>query len=438
MRFDPTILVLDGGHPQAQALARAVRALGFFSLVQPADAPAGELEAARPAAVLWAQGPAGPRPEVSAQADLRLTPAGVLEGSRAGLKGDYRLYWPPPPEISADTMAALAGFLLGEKQLRPAFSVGLMLAEAEKEIRSQVGPDGQVLLAISGGVDSSVCAALIHRAIGSRLRPVFVDHGLMRRGEPQEVAAALKGKLGLDILTINAQARFLKELAGVTDPEQKRKIIGRVFIEVFEEEATQMGQVNFLGQGTIYPDIIESVAPAAGGAPVKSHHNVGGLPERLNLKLLEPLKYLFKDEVRELGLGLGLDRQLVFRQPFPGPGLGVRCLGEITASRLDTLRAADALVREAIEQADLPARPWQYFAALLPVGSVGVKNGARVYGEVIALRAIHTTDAMTAEPADLPLSFLAGLAREIIEQVPGISRVVYDISPKPPATIEWE
>lgn len=438
MRFDPTIIVLDGGHPRAQSLARAVRALGFFSLIHPASLPLGQLKAENPAAVLLAQGPVAPAPEVGPLIELTLTADGRLTGSSAAPRPGGRLYWPAPPDLSPELMAVLAGFLLEGKKLRPAFTVSLMLAEAEKEIKSQVGEDGQVLLALSGGVDSSVCAALIHKAIGQRLRPVFVDHGLMRRHEPQNVISRLKDKLGLDLRAVDARERFLRELAGVTEPEQKRKIIGRTFIEVFEEEAAAMGRVAFLGQGTIYPDIIESVAPAEGGAPVKSHHNVGGLPERLNLKLLEPLKYLFKDEVRELGLGLGLDRELVFRQPFPGPGLGVRCLGEITAERLEALRAADALVRETIEKAGLPARPWQYFAVLLPVNSVGVKSGARTCGEVVAIRAVQTTDAMTAEPADLPLPLLTALAAEIIAQVPCLSRVVYDISPKPPATIEWE
>ncbi|HTD30561.1 MAG TPA: glutamine-hydrolyzing GMP synthase [Steroidobacteraceae bacterium] len=318
------------------------------------------------------------------------------------------------------------------------WSVGNIIQDAIGRVRAQVGK-GKVLLGLSGGVDSSVVAALLHRAIGAQLVCVFVDHGLLRQGEGDQVMSTFAQHLGVRVIRVDAEARFLKALAGVTDPEAKRKIIGRTFIEVFDEEAHKLSGVQFLAQGTIYPDVIESAGARTGKAQViKSHHNVGGLPEKMNLQLLEPLRELFKDEVRQLGLQLGLPREMVFRHPFPGPGLGVRILGEVRKEYADLLRRADAIYIDELRQHDLYDRTSQAFAVFLPVRSVGVMGDGRRYDYVVALRAVETIDFMTAQWARLPYEFLDRVSRRIVNEVPGISRVVYDISGKPPATIEWE
>lgn len=309
-------------------------------------------------------------------------------------------------------------------------------------IREQVGAK-HVLMALSGGVDSSVAAALIHRAIGKQLHCVYVDHGLQRHGELDELRSIFEELLHLDLRIVNASDAFLGALSGVTDPEQKRKIVGGTFIEVFEREAAALPEVAFLGQGTLYPDVVESVSVHGGpSAVIKSHHNVGGLPERMNLKLVEPLRHLFKDEVRILGEQLGLPKRLVNRQPFPGPGLSIRIIGEVTHKRCDLLRAADFIVRQEIDNAlnlgKLSPNLWQWFAVLLPVRTVGVMGDGRTYGETIAVRCVESTDGMTADFAHLPHSLLATISNRIINEVLGISRVVYDISSKPPSTIEWE
>jgi len=318
------------------------------------------------------------------------------------------------------------------------WSVGNIIQDAIGRVRAQVGK-GNVLLGLSGGVDSSVVAALLHRAIGAQLVCVFVDHGLLRQGEGDQVMSTFAQHLGVRVIRVDAEARFLKALAGVTDPEAKRKIIGRTFIEVFDEEAHKLSGVAFLAQGTIYPDVIESAGARTGKAQViKSHHNVGGLPEKMNLQLIEPLRELFKDEVRQLGLQLGLPREMVFRHPFPGPGLGVRILGEVRKEYADLLRRADAIYIDELRQHDLYDRTSQAFAVFLPVRSVGVMGDGRRYDYVVALRAVETLDFMTAQWARLPYEFLDRVSRRIVNEVPGISRVVYDISGKPPATIEWE
>jgi GMP synthase (glutamine-hydrolysing) len=305
-------------------------------------------------------------------------------------------------------------------------------------VRAQVGK-GKVLLGLSGGVDSSVVAALLHRAIGDQLVCVFVDHGLLRLGEGDQVMSTFAQHLGARVIRVDAEARFLGALAGVVDPEAKRKIIGRMFVEVFDEEAHKLTGVQFLAQGTIYPDVIESAGARTGKAHViKSHHNVGGLPATMNLKLVEPLRELFKDEVRRLGVELGLPREMVYRHPFPGPGLGVRILGEVRKEYADLLRRADAIYIDELRQHDLYDRTSQAFAVFLPVRSVGVMGDGRRYDFVIALRAVETVDFMTAHWARLPYEFLDHVSRRIVNEVSGISRVVYDISGKPPATIEWE
>ena len=312
------------------------------------------------------------------------------------------------------------------------------VAEAVKKIREQVGDD-EVLLGLSGGVDSSVAAALIHRAIGARLTCVFVDTGLLRLNEAEQVMQTLARNLGVKVDLVDAAGRFLGALEGVTDPEDKRKISGREFVHVFQEEAAKFPRVKWLAQGTIYPDVIESAgAKTRKATTIKSHHNVGGLPETLRLKLLEPLRELFKDEVRELGLALGLPHDMIYRHPFPGPGLGVRILGEVRAEYADLLRRADAVFIEELRASGWYDRTAQAFAVFLPVKSVGVMGDGRTYDYVVALRAVQTTDFMTADWADLPHELLARVSNRIINEVRGINRVVYDISSKPPATIEWE
>ena len=311
------------------------------------------------------------------------------------------------------------------------------LDEATARIAEQVG-DRRVVCGLSGGVDSTVAAVMIQRAIGHRLTCIFVDNGLLRLNEARQIETRYAGQLSLDVVSEDASDRFLDALAGVIDPEQKRKVIGATFIDVFESVAARLGQFDFLAQGTLYPDVIESVSVVGPAAPIKSHHNVGGLPARLRFALVEPLRALFKDEVRQLGEELGLDEQFVWRQPFPGPGLAVRILGEVTAPRLTILRAADAIVAEEVRRAGWYRRLWQSFAVLLPVQTVGVMGDERTYEHVLAVRAVESRDGMTADWARLPDDLLAVISSRIVNEVRGINRVVYDISSKPPSTIEWE
>ena len=307
-----------------------------------------------------------------------------------------------------------------------------------ERVRREVGGEG-VLLALSGGVDSSVVAALLHRAIGDRLKCIFVDNGLLRLGERDQVMATFAGHLGVDVVRVDAGDRFLAALEGVADPEEKRRRIGRLFIEIFEEEAARLDGIRWLAQGTIYPDVIESAAAATGKAHViKSHHNVGGLPERMNMRLVEPLRALFKDEVRAIGVELGLPSELVYRHPFPGPGLGVRILGEVKKEYTEVLRRADAIFIGELRTAGLYDSVSQAFAVYLPVKSVGVTGDQRRYEHVIAVRAVETVDFMTARWAHLPHELLERVSNRIVNEIAGVSRVVYDISGKPPATIEWE
>jgi len=332
----------------------------------------------------------------------------------------------------------LRNFLTRIAGCAPTWSSESFIDAAVRQIRDQVG-GGRVLLGLSGGVDSSVAAALIHRAIGDQLTPVFVNNGLLREGEAELVRDVFARHFGMPLVYVDAGDRFLEMLSGVEDPELKRKVIGEQFIRVFEREAERAGPFDFLAQGTLYPDVIESTTKDTGAAvKIKTHHNVGGLPDDMRFSLIEPLKFLFKDEVRKVGRVLGLPDEIVERQPFPGPGLAVRLIGSMTDDDLELLRGADAIVREEVEAAGLAADVWQYFAVLLPVRSTGVMGDYRTYGRVCAIRAITSQDAMTADWARLPYDVLARISNRIVNEVHGITRIVYDITSKPPATIEWE
>ncbi|PIE17367.1 MAG: glutamine-hydrolyzing GMP synthase [Proteobacteria bacterium] len=336
-------------------------------------------------------------------------------------------------------MEMLANFVhrvCGEK---PEWTMAGYIEAQIAAIHAQVGEDSQLVCGLSGGVDSSVAAALVHRAVGDRLTCIFVDNGLLRSGEAAQVARLFRDELDMRLIVVDAQQRFLDKLAGISDPEKKRKVIGVEFIEVFEEEAHKIDpRADFLVQGTLYPDVIESVSVRGPSAVIKSHHNVGGLPERMRLTLVEPLRELFKDEVRRMGDELGLPRHLLWRQPFPGPGLAVRCLGPIEKPRLDVLRQADAIIEEEIRAAGLYESIWQAFGVMLPVQSVGVMGDNRTYEDTLCVRAVHSVDGMTADWVKLPYDLLGTISNRIINEVRGINRVVYDISSKPPATIEWE
>ncbi|MBN1310520.1 MAG: glutamine-hydrolyzing GMP synthase [Anaerolineae bacterium] len=345
------------------------------------------------------------------------------------------------PEVSHTPRGTdiLANFAVRICGCKPDWTPGKVIDEIVAQVREQVGSE-RVLLGLSGGVDSSVVAALLHRAIGDQLVSVFIDHGLLRQGEAKQVIDTFKRSMGLNLVPVNATEEFLEALEGITDPEDKRKCVGEQFIRTFEREARKLGEIAYLGQGTIYPDVIESAAPDRPNAQrIKSHHNVGGLPIDMQFDLVEPLRYLFKDEVRRVGEALGLPEELVWRQPFPGPGLAVRCLGEVTWERLERLRAADAILLEELRTAGmLRGETSQAFAVLLPVRSVGVMGDGRTYGETVALRAVVTDDFMTADWARLPADLLARVSARIVNEVANVSRVVYDITSKPPATIEWE
>jgi GMP synthase (glutamine-hydrolysing) len=344
------------------------------------------------------------------------------------------------PEVihTVNGLSMIRNFLFAISGCRPDWNMGSFVEDTVARLREQIGPE-RVLCALSGGVDSSVLAVLLHRAVGDRLVSIFVDNGLLREGEAEEVVRTFRDQYHLNFRIVHARERFLKKLQGVTDPERKRKIIGLEFIRLFEEEARKLGRIKFLAQGTLYPDVIESQSSFGGpSAVIKSHHNVGGLPEKLNMSLVEPLRVLFKDEVRELGRELNLTPSIVDRHPFPGPGLAVRILGKITKKRLAMVRKADAIVREEILKAGLFQEIWQEFAVLLPVRTVGVMGDGRTYEHVIAVRAITSTDGMTADWVKFPHEVLEAMSSRIVNEVKGINRVVYDISTKPPSTIEWE
>lgn len=381
---------------------------------------------------------------------------GRSSGSPIAAMGDpdrhyYGLQFHPEVHHTPQGSEILRHFVIDICQARPEWTPASIIHQSVDRIRQQVG-QGAVISAVSGGVDSSVATAMVQRAVGDQLIAIFVDTGLLRQGEVQQVQKGLQNTLGMKLFTVNAVDRFMKALRGVTDPERKRSVIGELFIRTFENQARQVGQPHFLVQGTIYPDVVESSAPDRSKVQrIKTHHNVGGLPEDMNFELVEPLRYLFKDEVRAVGEALGLPAEMVWRQPFPGPGLAVRCLGEVTPERLAYLRAADAILTAELEAAGLLRMKEltdaaqsglqgtaQAFAVLLPVRSVGVMGDQRTYQETVVLRAVTTEDFMTADWARLPYDLLARISNRIVNEVEGINRVVYDITSKPPATIEWE
>ncbi|QWR77861.1 glutamine-hydrolyzing GMP synthase [Candidatus Magnetomonas plexicatena] len=349
----------------------------------------------------------------------------------------YALQFHPEVAHTLEGAAIIGNFLFNICNCTATWEMASFIEWATSEIKNTVGGN-KVICALSGGVDSSVAALLIHKAIGRQLTCIFVDNGLLRKNEREKVVETFQKYYHINLITVEASERFLSKLAGVTDPEKKRKIIGNEFITVFEEEAHKIEDVDFLAQGTLYPDVIESVSFKGPSATIKSHHNVGGLPDVMKLKLVEPLRELFKDEVRLIGLELGLPDEICYRQPFPGPGLAIRCIGEITAERLHILREADAIVLEEVKKAGLYKDTWQSFAVLLPIKTVGVMGDERTYEHVIAIRAVNSIDGMTADWAKFPYDVLSNISNRIINEVKGVNRVVYDITSKPPGTIEWE
>ena len=416
------IVILDLGSHENTVVARAIRALGVYSEIYPHDITAAELKAL---------------PNVKGVI-INRGPNNVIDGVEIDVLPEIYEAGFPVMTAGDDKMPGqeeLKEFVFGTCKAEANWNMKNFVADQVELVRRQVG-DRKVLLALSGGVDSSVVAALLLKAIGDNLVCVHVNHGLMRKGESENVIEVFRNQLCANLIYVDATDRFLGLLEGVADPEQKRKIIGGEFIRVFEEEARKLDGIDFLGQGTIYPDIVESGTKTA--KCVKSHHNVGGLPEDMKFELVEPLKQLFKDEVRACGVELGLPYEMVYRQPFPGPGLGVRCLGAITRDRLGALRESDAILREEFAKAGLDKKVWQYFTVVPDFKSVGVRDNARSYDWPVIIRAVNTIDAMTASIEQLEWPVLMRITDRILTEVPGVNRVCYDLSPKPSATIEWE
>ncbi len=430
------IVILDLGSNQNTLIARDIRALGVYTEIHPHDITARQL-AALPnvKGVILNGGPNRVVNGVAIDAGDAVYGAGIplMAADHRANRADASVdKW---PEDEAERRELLRAFVFDTCKAQPNWNMENFIADQIELIKNQVG-DKKVLLALSGGVDSSVVAALLIRAIGDQLTCVHVNHGLLRKGEPEQVVQVFRDQLGANLVYVDAVDRFLDKLAGVSDPEAKRKIIGAEFIRVFEEEARKLDGIEFLGQGTIYPDIVESGTKTA--KMVKSHHNVGGLPEDLKFELVEPLKMLFKDEVRACGVALGLPDSMVYRQPFPGPGLGVRCLGAITRDRLEALREADAILREEFDNAGLRGKVWQYFCVIPDFRSTGVRDNARCFEWPVILRAVNTVDAMTATVEQVAWPVLLRITDRILNEVKGVNRVLYDLSPKPVATIEWE
>ena len=430
------IVILDLGSHENTVLARAIRALGVYSEIYPHDITVDELKALpNVKGIIINGGPNNVIDGVAIDVNHDIYNAGfpVMAAGHDKALCEVKI-----AEIGNDVEAvkeAVKEFVLDTCKAEKNWNMTNFVNDQVELIRRQVG-DRKVLLALSGGVDSSVVAALLLKAIGNNLVCVHVNHGLMRKGESEAVIDVFSKQLCANLVYVDATDRFLDKLAGVADPEQKRKIIGGEFIRVFEEEARKLDGIDFLGQGTIYPDIVESGTKTA--KMVKSHHNVGGLPEDLQFELVEPIRQLFKDEVRACGLELGLPYDMVYRQPFPGPGLGVRCLGAITRDRLEALREADAILREEFKIAGLDKTVWQYFTVVPDFKSVGVRNNARSYDWPVIIRAVNTVDAMTATIEQIEWPILLKITDRILAEVPNVNRVCYDMSPKPSATIEWE
>jgi GMP synthase (glutamine-hydrolysing) len=429
------IVILDLGSSQNTVLAREIRSLGVYSEIYPHDITPGELMALPNVRGIILNG--GENRVVDGKAiDVapKVYQAGVpVLAVDHPCAGECRKLESWPGE-EAERRQLLEQFL-EECHAQRNWNMENFIADQVERVRRQVG-DKKVLLALSGGVDSSVVAALLIKAVGKQLTCVHVNHGLLRKGEPEQVVRVFRDEMDANLIYVDAVDRFLDKLAGVSDPEKKRKIIGAEFIRVFEEEARKLQGIDFLAQGTIYPDIIESGTKTV--KAVKSHHNVGGLPEDLNFQLVEPLKMLFKDEVRACGKALGLPDSMVYRQPFPGPGLGVRCLGAITRDRLEAVRESDAILREEFAAAGLEGKVWQYFTVVPDFKSVGVRDGARTFDWPVILRAVNTVDAMTATVEDVPFALLQKITARITAEVKGVNRVLYDLTPKPTGTIEWE
>ncbi|MEG2660677.1 MAG: glutamine-hydrolyzing GMP synthase [Oscillospiraceae bacterium] len=430
------IVILDLGSEESSLIAREIRALGVYSEIYPHDITMQQLnELPNVKGVILNGGVNNVLDgvEIAPCADLQNLQLPILSVAFTGFNNaENYAEWPSDAE---KRKAILSKFVFDTCNAQANWNMKNFIADQVELVRKQVG-DKKVLLALSGGVDSSVVAALLLKAIGDKLTCVHVNHGLLRKGEPEQVISVFSNELKANLVYVDATDRFLDKLAGVAEPEQKRKIIGAEFIRVFEEEARKLSGIEFLAQGTIYPDIVESGTKT--NKAVKSHHNVGGLPEDLSFKLVEPLRQLFKDEVRACGKELGLPDDMVYRQPFPGPGLGVRCLGAITRERLEAVREADAILREEFKIAGLDKTVWQYFTLIPDFKSVGVRDNARCVEYPVILRAVNTIDAMTATIEELPWPLLAKICDRITHEVKGVNRVCYDITPKPTGTIEWE
>ncbi|QSX08053.1 glutamine-hydrolyzing GMP synthase [Alkalibacter rhizosphaerae] len=424
------ILIIDMGSTKNTYIAREIRDLGVFTEIHPHDMTREELTKITNIKGIILNG--GEHRHVDG-ADIE--PSEALLGMGVPVLSVDHDGMDPWPESVEERLKKMKEFVFDVCKAEADWNMENFIAEQVSQIQKQVG-DGKVLLALSGGVDSSVVAALLIKAIGKQLTCVHVNHGLLRKDEPEQVVHVFKEEMGANLVYVDAVDRFLDKLAGVADPEQKRKIIGEEFIRVFEDEARKLEDVDYLAQGTIYPDIIESGTKTV--KSVKSHHNVGGLPEDLDFELVEPLKMLFKDEVRACGLALGLPESMVYRQPFPGPGLGVRCIGAITRDRLEAVRESDAILREEFAKAGLEGKVWQYFTVVPDVKSVGVKDHKRSFEWPVILRAVNTVDAMTATIERVPYDVLEAITHRITHEVKGVNRVLYDLTPKPVGTIEWE